>query len=78
MSTWIRTEDALPEEGEEVWVRVRGNVRPRYYRIDGRWYALIDLDRWQMNTSPYWNADRSWFLKIDEVEAWRPLGEDEA
>lgn len=75
MPTWIQTENALPDEMEEVWIRVRGDVRPHYYRIDDRWYARVDLDRWRMNTSPYWQKDRSWYLETEDVTAWRPIEE---
>jgi hypothetical protein len=50
---------------------VKGEVRAGYYHIGDRWYALADLDRWRMNTSPSWNTDRSWYLKTDDIEAWR-------
>ena len=73
MSSWIDTEQRLPDEKQEVWVRVRGDVRPRYYRIGERWYALVDLERWRMNTSPYWKHDRAWYVQTDDVQAWRPM-----
>lgn len=69
------TDHTLPEDGKLVTVRVRGKLRPGYYHIRGRWYALIDLDRWQMNTSPYWAEDRSWYLKTEQIEGW--VAEDE-
>ncbi len=66
----------MPDELTVVSVRVRGRVRAGYYRIEDRWYALVDLDRWRMNTSPYWSEDRAWYLKTEQVEAW--LCEEEA
>lgn len=71
MGSWINVHDRLPDEAEPVTVRVHGVVRPDYYRIDGHWYSLLDLDRWQMNTSPYWTTDRAWYLLTEQVEAWR-------
>jgi uncharacterized protein (DUF2126 family) len=43
-----------------------------YYRIDGRWYALEDLDRWKMNTSRYWETDHTWYLKTEDIDSWLP------
>ena len=60
-----------PEEKQLVSIRVRGEVRYRYYRIGDRWYSLDDLDRWKMNTSERWPADLSWYLKTSQIEAWR-------
>lgn len=74
MSPWIEPARKLPDEKEEVWIRVRGDQRPSYYRIGDRWYSIRDLNRWRMNTSPYWRSDRSWYLKTEDVEAWRPNG----
>jgi hypothetical protein len=72
VADWISPFDELPYRAEIVFVRVHGRVRPAYYRIHDRWYAMIDIDRWQMNTSPYWDEDRAWYLRTDEIEAWRP------
>ena len=69
---WVFTQDDLPWEQDVVTVRVNGRNRSGYYRIDDRWYALVDLDRWQMNTSPYWEEDRAWYLTTEEVDAWKP------
>ncbi|HEX7071521.1 MAG TPA: hypothetical protein VF190_11975 [Rhodothermales bacterium] len=71
MDAWIAPERGLPDEKEEVTVRVRGEARTGYYRIGERWYAATDLHRWRMNTSPYWKKDRSWYLKTEQIEAWR-------
>ncbi len=71
-ASWIPVQQALPDEQELVVVRVRGQVRPDYYRIGDRWYALDDLHRWRMNTSPYWAQDGSWYLRTEQIEAWRP------
>lgn len=70
MRQWVDIREALPDEQAEVAIRVRGRVRPGYYRIADRWYALVDLDRWRMNTSPYWPEDRTWYLETDQLEAW--------
>ena len=67
-------EDELPEERQIVSIRLRGSVRPDYYRIEDRWYSLGDLHRWRMNTSPYWPEDRAWYLETEEIDAWRPGG----
>jgi hypothetical protein len=72
VDAWISPYDSLPYRAEPVTVRVRGEVRHGYYRIEDRWYAFIDLDRWRMNTSPYWPKDQSWYLVTDQIEAWRP------
>jgi hypothetical protein len=72
VADWKLPENELPYREELVSVRVNGKVRPAYYRIYDRWYAMIDLDRWQMNTSPYWSEDRSWYLETEQIEAWRP------
>ncbi len=69
-------EVTLPEEGQLVMIRVGGCLRPRYYQVRGRWYCLDDLDRWRMNTSPYWEEDRSWYLKMEQVEGWVPVDQD--
>ena len=71
MESWMDPARSLPDEKEEVLVRVRGDVRPAYYRIGNRWYSLADLERWKMNTSPYWEKDRSWYLKTEDVQGWR-------
>ena len=71
MQSWMSPAQSMPDEKEEVTVRIRGQARPRYYRIGDRWYAVVDLERWRMNTSPYWPVDRSWYLKTDQVEGWR-------
>lgn len=76
MDTWIEPARGLPDEREVVWIRVRGGLRPNYYRIGERWYALVDLHRWKMNTSPYWRFDRSWYLKTEDVDAWCRNGPD--
>jgi hypothetical protein len=79
MSGWTDVWKGLPEEKELVVVRVRGRERRDYYRVDGRWYALEDLDRWQMNTSRYWAQDRSWYLDTEQIEGWQARGgHDEA
>jgi hypothetical protein len=70
MGRWVDIRDGMPEEKEEVAIRVRGHIRPACYRIGERWYALLDLDRWRMNTSPYWPEDRSWYLESGQIEAW--------
>ncbi len=70
MAEWIDVHVRLPDEQEIVTIRVNGALRPRYYHIEDRWYSLDDLDRWQMNTSAYWPADRSWYLKTEQIEAW--------
>ncbi len=70
MCDWIDPKDNLPEEKQLVAIRVRGQVRSACYNIDDRWYALEDLDRWRMNTSPYWEMDRAWYLKTEQIEAW--------
>jgi hypothetical protein len=62
----------LPDPGEPVSIRAKGAVRPAYFRIHDRWYAFVDLERWQMNTSPYWPVDQVWYLTTDQIEAWRP------
>lgn len=69
---WVVVSEELPDERERVTIRVQTRVRPNYYRIADRWYSLDDLDRWRMNTSPYWPEDRSWYLETGEIEAWRP------
>ena len=71
MPEWITPDSALPDPGESVSIRTKGSVRPAYFRIRDRWYAFIDIDRWQMNTSPYWPADRVWYLTTDQIEAWK-------
>lgn len=71
MEAWIDVNVSLPEEEALVDVRVRGSVRPDYYRIEDRWYSLEDLDRWRMNTSRYWKEDRTWYLETEQVEGWR-------
>ncbi|WP_456426770.1 hypothetical protein [Rhodocaloribacter sp.] len=76
MARWIDIREEMPEELAVVSVRVRGRVRPGYYRIEDRWYALVDLDRWRMKTSPYWAEDRAWYLVTEQIEAW--LCEEEA
>lgn len=68
---WISPMDELPYRAELVAIRVRGKVRRACYRIEDRWYAMIDLDRWQMNTSPYWPDDQSWYLRTEQIEAWK-------
>lgn len=72
MAEWIDVEKRLPDEREVVSIRVKGQVRRGYYRIDGRWYAMEDLHRWRMNTSRYWETDRTWYLKTEEIESWLP------
>jgi uncharacterized protein (DUF2126 family) len=72
MAEWIDVEKQLPDEGELVTIRVNGAMRPDYYRIDGRWYALEDLDRWKMNTSRYWETDHTWYLKTEDIDSWLP------
>ncbi len=76
MARWIDIREELPEELAVVSVRVRGRVRPGYYRVRDRWYALVDLDRWRMKTSPYWREDRAWYLVSEQIEAW--AGEETA
>lgn len=71
MVSWTEPSAQLPDDKEEVWVRVRGDVRPGYYRIGDRWYAREDLNRWRMNTSRFWRKDRAWYVKTEDVEAWR-------
>lgn len=72
MQAWISIEKELPFPREEVTIRTHRSVRPGYFRIGDRWYALVDLERWTMKTSPFWPEDRSWYLTTDEVEAWMP------
>ena len=67
---WITPDEDLPPEKALVTIRTRAEVRPRYYRIEDRWYSLGDLHRWRMNTSPYWNTDRAWYLKTEQIDAW--------
>ncbi|MFW5972408.1 MAG: hypothetical protein ACOCTG_00335 [Bacteroidota bacterium] len=78
MADWKSTDQELPYPKDEVSVRVNGSVRRAYYRMYDRWYALIDLDRWKMRTSPYWEEDRSWYLRTDDIEAWRPESGEQA
>ena len=73
MAPWTDPDKMLPDEKEEVSVRVQGQIRHRWYRLQHRWYAVEDLDRWVMRTSPYWSQDRSWYLRTDEIEAWQSL-----
>lgn len=72
---WNETAAALPPEQVLVTIRTRGEERPRYYRIEDRWYSLEDLHRWKMNTSRYWKADRAWYLQTEQVEAWATDGQ---
>jgi hypothetical protein len=67
---WQEPTNELPDEEALVVVQVRGEVRENYYRIEGRWYDLADLDRWRMNTSHNWPKDRTWYVKTENVEAW--------
>ena len=67
---WIKPDEDLPPEKAVVTIRTRGEERPHYYRIEDRWYSLGDLHRWRMNTSPYWKADRAWYLKSEQIDAW--------
>ena len=69
--TWKDPRTDEPHPGVLVSVRVKGQVRPNYYRIGDRWYSLDDLDRWRMNTSRYWEADRSWYLETYQIDLWR-------
>jgi hypothetical protein len=71
MESWIAPDRGLPDEKEEVAVRVRGELRLHYYRIGERWYATVDIERWRMNTSPYWTKDRAWYLKTEQIDGWR-------
>ncbi|GIV59152.1 hypothetical protein GQ464_015240 [Rhodocaloribacter litoris] len=71
MEDWIDVGEQVPEEAVTVCIRLRGQVRTGYYRIRDRWYWIGDLDRWQMNTSPYWAEDRAWYLNTEEIEGWR-------
>lgn len=68
-------DEALPHPLQIVSIRTRGTTRDGYYRIGDRWYALIDLERWTMNTSPYWEQDRSWYLTTRDVESWLDAGD---
>lgn len=72
MKEWIDTDNRLPDEKELVTIRVHGAARPACYRIADRWYSMVDLERWQMNTSPYWEVDRSWYLRTEQIRGWRP------
>lgn len=78
MDSWVEPEKEMPDEGVLVWVRVHGDLRPRYYRIGGRWYALVDLDHWRMRDSPYWKRDRAWYLKTEDIDVWRAFDETDA
>jgi len=69
---WVKIDAALPDEQELTTVRVHGAERRHYYRIGERWYWMGDLNRWQMNTSPFWSIDRSWYLKTEQIEGWWP------
>ena len=71
MATWIDVQTALPEEKELVTIQVNGTARTDYYYYDGRWYSMVDLDRWKMNTSPYWAEDRAWYLVTEQIEGWQ-------
>jgi len=67
---WQKPSDELPEEEALVVVQVRGEVRENYYRIEGRWYDISDLNRWRMSESSRWSADRTWYIKTKNIEAW--------
>ncbi len=67
---WRKPSENLPDEEVLVTVQVQGEVRENYYRIGGRWYAMVDLGRWRMNTSPYWPTDKTWYVKTENIEAW--------
>ena len=51
---WQKPSNELPDEETLVVAQVRGEVRENYYRIEGSWYDLADLNRWRMNTSQHW------------------------
>lgn len=76
MAEWIDIRVRLPDEKEEVYIRVKGHIRTHYYHIEDRWYSAEDLDRWQMNTSRYWETDRTWYLKTDQIESWKSQDAD--
>ncbi len=68
---WQSTRDKRPDERELVTIRIGNAERRQYYRIEDRWYSLGDLERWAMNTSPYWPLDRTWYLRSEDIRAWR-------
>lgn len=72
MHNWIPVERELPYERDVVSIQTAVGIRRGYYRIENRWYALVDLERWQMNTSPYWERDRTWYLTTSAIRAWMP------
>jgi len=72
-AAWNRPDKVLPDEKEEVRIRVRGEERAGYYRISDRWYDAADVERWRMCTARSWERDRAWYLKNEDVEAWQPL-----